>query len=61
MQPARNEWRDRERWAGASVAPLVVMILIGAMVWPIGIPSILIGVYLILIIQKARRELRTGR
>lgn len=52
-----SEWRDRQRWAQASVIPPVLMILTGTMLWPIGAPSIVVGVYLILVIQKARREI----
>lgn len=54
-----TNWRDRDRWASASVIPPLGMIVIGVCLWPVGIPALLVGAYLITIIGKAQLELTT--
>lgn len=49
-------WKDRDRWANASVIPPLLMIGAGVLIWPVGIFGIAVGAYLIWIIGKAQKE-----
>lgn len=51
-----DKWKDRDKWASASVVPPLIMIAIGVYLWPVGISALVVGVYLIAIIGKAQKE-----
>lgn len=49
-------WKDRDKWASASVIPPLIMIAAGVIAWPVGVLHIAVGAYFIWVIGRAQKE-----